>query len=293
MLDVGSVSLLLKQLFGRYLGLAEQTCFQSEQQLYGWCIKQDNYLAIKYWRQQLLALNDFSAVCDRQQPTAEYQCVSADFTEQGLDFDEVDVSIGVLAQGIWAYVLSAFCQHHQVIFAQSCSMKRLLAQPASSNSSYCLGRFSHVLPVVVAVDEQLPVDDWLDELQRAEDTRAAHSHLTTAELMKCTETNVKLLFNSQVVVEEDWLGQLKSIIDGGNSMTSKEKQIDIREFTVCRPFCAPIIFAFSVQPVVAGKIYYDQDLISEQQAQSFLQQCQQTLLAFIDKQYPKLEAFVE
>lgn len=293
MLDSCSVNLLIKQLFSRYLLVANEMQFDEQQSLVAWCNKQDNYRAVKYWQQKLACLERFSKVCEPVERTEHYEEVSCELDDElAAKIEKLGVEVSVFAQGVWAYVLAGHNDSQAVVFAQSCSMRSLLAEQNAQNEQapdiyQCLGRYSHVLPVVIEVDKQAPLSDWFNRLATAERSRAEHSNLSVAELLKCTGIGVDLAFNSQVIIEDDLFGPLSGFVDEANEEIAKDKQITIDNLTRCKPLYAPLALSFNLGVPSELKIYFDQSVVDADQAKAWLDKCQQTVLAFLEGGYPE------
>lgn len=307
MLDSTSINLLIKQLFSRYMLVTNDMQFAEQQSLVAWCNQQDNYRSIKFWRHKLEDVTRFSKVCDSVEGGEFYEkvcCVLSDnFAAKMAGFD---VNVAVFAQAVWGYVLAKHSQTNAVVFAQSCSMRALMNDDVAGNGLAannginrdgshitpvfpCLGRFSHVLPVVVEVDEQMPIADWFNTLRVVEYSREAHSNLSVAELIKCTGIDVDLAFNSQVIIEDDLFGPLSGFVDSANEEIAKDKQITVDNLSRCKPLYAPLALSIVLGEPCELRIYFDERAVDAEQAQVWLDKCQQTVLAFLEGTYPCCE----
>ena len=296
MLDSDSINLLIRLLFSRYLLVSNDMQFTNAEDMVIWCNQQDNYRAIKYWRQASENHQHFSKVCESVEKTESYEEISCEMEDDfAAKIALFGASVNIFARAVWAYVMAHTSDpkgiNHDVIFAQSCSMKSLLldsAQSLDSDVYQALGRYCHVLPVVVGVDQQLPLNEWLEQLKADEVIREQHSHLSLAELITCTGIGVDLAFNSQVIIEENLFGPLSDFVDEANEQITKDKQITIDNLTRCKPLYAPLALSFSFSIPCQLKIYYDESVVEQSQAKAWLDKCQQTVLAFLDGRYPQL-----
>ena len=294
LLDSCSINLLIKQLFSRYLLVTNEMQFDEQQTLVAWCNQQDNYRSVKYWRQKLECTKRFSKVCESVERTEHYEDVSCEMNDNLVQrIESLGAQTDIFAQAVWSYVLAKHNASQAVVFAQSCSMRSLMAEQSaqstqSSDVYPCLGRFSHVLPVVVEVDEQTALTEWFDKLSAAERVRTEHSNLSVAELIKCTDIDVDLTFNSQVFIEDDLFGPLSDFVDAANDEIAKDKQITIDNLTRCKPLYAPLALSFNFGVPCELKIYFDESVVDAEQAKVWLDKCQQTVLAFLDGSYPSL-----
>ena len=300
MLDSDSINLLIRELFSRYLHLSQDMQYTNAEDMVIWCNQQDNYRAIKYWRQALEHHQHFSKVCEFAEKTQSYEEVSCEMDDDfAAKIALCGATVNIFARAVWAYVIAhnndSNDNGNDVIFAQSCSMKSLLANRTISSDFdvtdkvyRALGRYCHVLPVVVNVEQQVPLNEWLEQLKADEVIRQQHSHLSLAELISCTGVGVDLAFNSQVIIEENLFGPLSDFVDEANEQVLKDKQITIDNFTRCKPLYAPLALSFSFSIPCQLKIYYDESVVDQPQAQLLLDKCQQTVLAFLDGRYPQL-----
>ena len=170
-----------------------------------WLAAQDQPQANAFWTEQLAQIDTPTPL-----PLAgvEQPDIASGLHELSLDFNEqqtaqlthlaqsAKTTVNVLLQGAWSLLLSRYSGQQQVVFAAISA-----GRPAQlTGVERMVGLFINTLPVVVNVDEQLPLNDWLQQLHHQQVAREEYHYLPLSEIQRLSPAGTDL-FDSLLVFE--------------------------------------------------------------------------------------------
>ena len=211
LMDGWCVSLIYGEVRELYDALLKQRTAQlSEVVLYRnyvtWLEKQDRQLAQDYWRESLAEVTAITPL-----PFTQSRQASAD--ESGVHTLKVNlteavssqlaerarterITINVLFQAAWSLLLSRYADQSLVVFGATSA-----GRPAElPQVEQMIGLFINTLPVVVEIDEQASVHQWLQGLHHQIVEREQFSYLPLAEIQRQSQIQSEL-FQSILVFE--------------------------------------------------------------------------------------------
>lgn len=176
-----------------------------------WIQAQDRERSESYWREALSGV-DLAGRRVANGQGVEAAELSPSMSEACLDGAELRalrdtaracrVTPSVLAQAAWALVLHGRTNCPTVVYGATVSGR----PPDLPNVERIVGSLVSNVPVRVDLDSELAVDEWLRQLQRAQQARQAHEYLATAEIQRCSGLPAaEPLFDSLFV----WLAPLQ------------------------------------------------------------------------------------
>ena len=175
-----------------------------------WLAEQDKVQAQDWWREHLSSITaatplPLASSSTGQPAQCEALVCQLDFSESHSQMlvrlaQSAKTTVNVLLQGAWALLLSRYSGQQQVVFGAVTS-----GRPAQlPGVDQMMGLFINTLPMVVNIEPQAEVDQWLQQLHRQLASHENHSHLPLFEIQKLapgTTTSNQALFDSLMVFE--------------------------------------------------------------------------------------------
>lgn len=212
LLDGWSIPLIWKELIdvyhslcdsGRAVTIAPQAARYSS--YIEWLSTRDNARAQEYWLDQVASLQSPTPL-----PLQKYAVPKVDahlYTTRTISFTEGETTdllafvqsskttLNILLQAAWALMLSRYSGEKTVTFGAVNS-----GRPAElPGVEQMLGLFINTLPVVVVIDQELSVRDWLNDLHSRQVERDAFGYLALSDIQRLNKSGA--LFNSSIVFE--------------------------------------------------------------------------------------------
>jgi amino acid adenylation domain-containing protein/non-ribosomal peptide synthase protein (TIGR01720 family) len=178
LLDGWSLTILLKEIFSIYE--AEIHGFnislptpQPYREYIKWINSRDSAEAKNYWEQRLNKIThpsrpaiqkNTAPVFEQKQQFVELQKVlDSEITNKINIFTKENLlTLNTLTQGAWAYLLSRYCGEEKIIFGVTIN-----GRPTEiPNSENMVGLFINTLPICIDVNPQIPLKQWLAEIQK-------------------------------------------------------------------------------------------------------------------------------
>src|ERR1043166_8665850 len=158
-----------------------------------WLSRQDLEQARRYWEAQLRGVHGPTRLGVEREAVGEpgvddYQneqvVLGAELSEQLQQLGrEQQLTLNTIVQGAWAVLLSRYSGERQVVFGVTVS-----GRPAELRGvERMVGLFINSLPLVVQVQEQQRVSEWLRELQQQVVEMRQYEHTPLVELQKWSE----------------------------------------------------------------------------------------------------------
>ncbi|MFK7959649.1 MAG: amino acid adenylation domain-containing protein [Phycisphaerales bacterium] len=222
--DGWSTVVILEELFEIYIALGEDAAGGTEsgvavdaigQRLpepvayrtyVDWHASRDRAADEAFWRDALAGFTEPTRVTPASPPDAAdpghrrlQRSIPASLTTALESFARTHrVTASTVLQGAWALVLSRLARTDDVVFGVTSS-----GRPAElPGIDRAVGVFINTLPLRVAVDEDQPILDWLQSLQRANLDLRRREHCSLADVQRWSEVpRGESLFESLVVFE--------------------------------------------------------------------------------------------
>src|ERR1043165_8915983 len=158
-----------------------------------WLSRQDLDQARRYWQEQLRGVHGPTRLGVEREAVGEpgvddYQneqmVLGAELSEQLQQLGrEQQLTLNTIVQGAWAVLLSRYSGERQVVFGVTVS-----GRPAELRGvERMVGLFINSLPLVVQVQEQQRVSEWLRELQQQVVELRQYEYTPLVELQKWSE----------------------------------------------------------------------------------------------------------
>ncbi|WDD98094.1 non-ribosomal peptide synthetase [Thalassomonas actiniarum] len=193
-----------------------------------WLLQQDSDGAQAFWQQELAALEgptplpsardaDNSPGCDELSLslTPEQTGQLSEFARKS------QVTLSVVLQGAWAYLLSAYSREKSVVFGTTVS-----GRPAQINDvDKMIGLFINTIPVRVGLDKEQGLQAWLKDIHQGQHQRESHSFLPLTEIQQASGFAPGTpLFNSLFVFENYPVAALSEHVSGKKDITLSSAQ---------------------------------------------------------------------
>jgi len=172
-----------------------------------WLAQQDRQLAVDFWREQMHAITEQTQL-PLISTDVQTENVEAGTYEYGLAFDAAQTeqlvqlaqktrtTVNILVQAAWALLLSRYSGDLKVVFGAVTSGR----PPQLPGVEEIIGLFINSLPVVVDIDEQQTVVQWLAQLQQQQVDRESYNYLPLHDIQQLANSD-QGVFDSLVVFE--------------------------------------------------------------------------------------------
>ncbi len=205
LLDGWSTSALMQELMLAYGGQPLPAPGPDYAQYIGWLATLDPQAAQRYWMGALQALDGPSLLAEGVRPDPArrgfsklYGHCDAAATRRLEQFARSQrVTLNTLVQGAWSLALARHKRSTAVAFGATVS-----GRPAAlAGVEKSLGLFINTIPIVVEVDGQRRVGDWLRTLQQTNIDSREHEHTPLYDIQRWSGMAGRALFDSIIVFE--------------------------------------------------------------------------------------------
>lgn len=209
-LDAWSVPVLLDEWFALYRveangGLVMLPPVRPYRDFIGWLEVQDGAAAETFWSEQLAGFKAPTPLgIGREGGAADYGLEFIELAPEEIDAlrtaaRALQVTLSTLVHGAWAVLLSRYAQETDLVFGSA-----VAGRPhALAGVETMVGLFVNTLPLRVTVDPAMPVDAWLQALQRSQIAARRFEHVALAEVQGWSAVpREQPLFESLLVVED-------------------------------------------------------------------------------------------
>jgi amino acid adenylation domain-containing protein len=207
LMDGWSSSQLLGEVLGRYAGHVPQAQVARYRDFIAWLQSQDKTLREAFWKTQLASLDE---------PTRLFQALprNKDVRASGLgehahELDAVGmarlkafaqgqkITLNTLVQSAWLLLLQRYTGQDTVAFGATVS-----GRPADLRGvEQQVGLFINTLPVVATPRPDMPVSQWMQQIQQQNLALREHEHTPLFELQRLAGLGGEALFDTILVFE--------------------------------------------------------------------------------------------
>ncbi len=207
LMDGWSSSQLLGEVLERYAGHAPQAQVSRYRDFIAWLQAQDKTLRDAFWTKQLATL---------EEPTRLFQALprnkdqdAAGLGEYALELDAAQmarlkafaqsqkITLNTLVQSAWLLLLQRYTGQDTVAFGATVS-----GRPAELRGvEQQVGLFINTLPVVASPRPDMPVAQWLQQIQQQNVALREHEHTPLFELQRLAGLGGDALFDTILVFE--------------------------------------------------------------------------------------------
>ncbi|MCF6437464.1 non-ribosomal peptide synthetase [Pseudoalteromonas sp. MMG022] len=243
--DGWSLPLVLKELLSIYTQIhdldAQQLSTQSVvsslpdapqyERYIGWLAQQDKQQAQDFWREKLAQVASSTHLYLEQAKehsthgaAKEKLALSAQVSAQLQSLaQQHKVTLNTLIQAAWAYVVHRYSGEQRVMFGETVSGR----PPELAGVNDIIGLFINSLPVVVDIQPEQDIGNWLRSLNQASVERVEHGHLPLSEIQTLSPhissgLAERKLFDTLVVFENYPVDQEIHHIVEGSGLTVNE-----------------------------------------------------------------------
>ncbi|MEK7990951.1 MAG: condensation domain-containing protein, partial [Thiotrichaceae bacterium] len=206
-----------------------------------WIQKHDADHAKQYWTQNLAKITAPTPLLINKPPAA-----NSAYLEQHYSFSEQiklklqsfsreqRITLNTLVQATWALVLGCYSRNQEVLFGGMVS-----GRPAElTQVETMVGLFANTIPVVVQINTQQSVKDWLQQLQSEQVEREEYSYQSLVDIQQWSNIAAGAnLFDSVVVTEN---------FPVNDSLTDSQQALHIQNFQFSEHANTPLILVFSL-----------------------------------------------
>ncbi|MBM0106534.1 amino acid adenylation domain-containing protein [Steroidobacter sp. S1-65] len=159
-----------------------------------WLERQDKTAAVEFWRDSLAGFTEPVALPPGRarsslprdvpsQATAE-RSLGTELSAQLARFvREHTMTLSVLMQGMWAYLLHLFNNRDDIVFGGTVSGR----PPEVDGIERMIGPLINSVPVRVRIDAKQSVSEYLRGIFERQKSRAAHEYLSLFDIQKCSQ----------------------------------------------------------------------------------------------------------
>ncbi|MDK1290724.1 non-ribosomal peptide synthetase [Pseudoalteromonas umbrosa] len=169
-----------------------------------WYLNHDMSQAEEFWSEQLVNYDGPTALPMSKGSLINYEGQSAEYLF-GLNIIETgqlqslasrcNTTANVILQAAWALLLSRFSAENTVNFGSVTS-----GRPAGlPGVEHMVGLLINTLPVIIDIDYDKPLSNWLQELHEALIDREQHSYLPLSKIQKLQNKTSDDMFNSVLI----------------------------------------------------------------------------------------------
>lgn len=209
--DGWSTQLLLQEIRSEYDGTSADHCLHDGPQLayhnyVEWLVQQDQRSAEIYWRNTLAGFDTKTQlnIFDKQTPISighsqQVRNLPETLTTSIREFARQHrLTLNTVIQGAWSVLLSRYSRTDDVVFGVTVS-----GRPAELNGiEHATGLFINTLPTRIKTDGDLPIVEWLAELQTAQRELRQFEFSSLASVQKWSDLPPgESLFETIVVFE--------------------------------------------------------------------------------------------
>ncbi|MGF6097386.1 amino acid adenylation domain-containing protein [Pseudomonas sp. 18175] len=209
LMDGWSSSQLFGEVLQAYAGQVAAPVHGRYRDYIAWLQRQDGPASQRFWQAQLAPLPAPTLLADAfaQRTPADSSQAARHQAEYRLDERACErlgqfargckVTLNTLVQGAWSLLLQRCTGQPVVAFGAT-----VAGRPAElAGIEQQVGLFINTLPVVVEVDQVVPVAIWLQGLQARNLAIREHEHCALADIQRCAAFEPQALFDSLLVFE--------------------------------------------------------------------------------------------
>ncbi|MCY1291375.1 Linear gramicidin synthase subunit D [compost metagenome] len=206
LLDGWSGSNLLGEILSRYSGVEVLAEGGRYADFIAWQQRQDIQVAERFWAEQLESLEHATLLAGTAPKVAEeekgglnkdhYLTLDQKFTSRLKKFAQRrNVTVNTLVQSAWALLLSFYTGNSTVVFGATVAGRPVDMKGIEKR----VGLFINTLPLVVELNGDPYVDEWIIELQEKNLRARAHEHFPLRAVQRLA--GQRCLFDSVVIFE--------------------------------------------------------------------------------------------
>src|ERR1043166_5695062 len=246
-----------------------------------WLSRQDLEQARRYWEAQLRGVHGPTRLGVEGEAVGEpgvddYQneqvVLGAELSEQLQQLGrEQQLTLNTIVQGAWAVLLSRYSGERQVVFGVTVS-----GRPAELRGvERMVGLFINSLPLVVQVQEQQRVSEWLRELQQQVGEMRQYEHTPLVELQKWSELPAGTpLFENLMVFENYPVDGYREAVKKGGGI-SQVRAVESTNY--------PLTLVGTSGDQVGLMVLYDNRCIEQESARALLRQLRTLLKQMVSQ----------
>jgi hypothetical protein len=124
------------------------------------------------------------------------------------------VTLSTVFLGAWALLLGRYADRRDVVFGTALAGR----PPELDGVESMVGLFINTLPMRVAIPPEMPLGDWLRELQRDQTAMRRHEHTPLADVQTWSSVPRGMPLFESLLVFEDFASHRKVLAGGGLTM---------------------------------------------------------------------------
>jgi amino acid adenylation domain-containing protein/non-ribosomal peptide synthase protein (TIGR01720 family) len=217
LMDGWSSSRLLAEVLLRYNGVQPERPLSRYRDYIAWLQAQDAQQAEGFWRARLAGVEEPTLLA-RAMARVKAGSVLSGHAEWGAALDagrtrqlvefarQQKITLNSLVQAAWSLLLQRYSGLEAVMFGATVSGR----PPELPGVEQQLGLFINTLPVIATPCPQIPVADWLQQMQADSQALTEHGHTPLYDIQRWADLGSQPLFDSLLVFENYPVSQVLS-----------------------------------------------------------------------------------